>query len=184
MPTAIRICGTASSTSAARESDRVDEAAEEAGDQADDRGRSAPRSRTRRSPTKSEVRAPYIVRTKRSRPAASAPNQNCAVRPLRNAVVVGHLAVASWFCGWPVMFSASGPPKIAIRMSSDDHDSAGEREPCPGGSAPRRAATGSCVRSQRRAERNCAARGHLEIRWVRHPLPQSVYTAELSVRRY
>ena len=27
-------------------------------------------------PTKSEVRAPYIVRTKRSRPAESAPNQN------------------------------------------------------------------------------------------------------------
>ena len=28
------------------------------------------------TPTNSEVRAPYIVRTKRSRPAESAPNQN------------------------------------------------------------------------------------------------------------
>ena len=32
-------------------------------------------------PTKSDVRAPYIVRTKRSRPAASAPNQNWRFGP-------------------------------------------------------------------------------------------------------
>ena len=33
------------------------------------------------TPTISDVRAPYSVRTKRSRPAPSAPNQNCAFGP-------------------------------------------------------------------------------------------------------
>ena len=69
-------------------------------------------------PTSSEVRAPYIVRTKRSRPAASAPNQNVRVRPLRDAEVVGHRSKYGSFCGCPVTRSASGPPKIARRMST------------------------------------------------------------------
>ena len=42
------------------------------------------------TPTSSDVRAPYIVRTKRSRPVPSAPNQKSLVRPLRNAELVLH----------------------------------------------------------------------------------------------
>ena len=36
------------------------------------------------------MRAPYIVRTNRSRPAASAPNQNCLFGPFGQAELVGH----------------------------------------------------------------------------------------------
>ena len=68
MPTAIRICGTASSTSAMRESS--------VSIQPPKKPAISPTTRPIRTaspeatmPTKSEMRAPYIVRTKRSRPA-------------------------------------------------------------------------------------------------------------------
>ena len=70
------------------------------------------------TPTSSDVRAPYIARTNRSRPAASAPNQNCAFGPFgtpNSSVIVAGRRVSF---GWPVTRAASGPPKIAIRMST------------------------------------------------------------------
>ena len=81
MPTAIRICGTASNTSAVR--DRI----------VSTMPPKKPASRPTTSPiktanpdattpTNSEIRAPYIVRTNRSRPEASAPNQKLEFGPL------------------------------------------------------------------------------------------------------
>src|SRR5437763_7361636 len=74
-PTAIRICGTARSTSAMRErSVSTNPPKNPAISPTISPIRSANPDAT--TPTKSEVRAPYIVRTKRSWPAESAPNQN------------------------------------------------------------------------------------------------------------
>ena len=80
MPTAIRICGTASSTSAKRERTESTQPPKKPAVRPTTRPISTARPEAT-MPTKSEVRAPYIVRTNRSRPAASAPNQNCRFGP-------------------------------------------------------------------------------------------------------
>ena len=67
-------------------------------------------------PTRSEVRAPYIVRTKRSRPAPSAPNQKCEFGPLGDPEVVGH-RVVGLVLRVPVIRSAIWPPKRARKIS-------------------------------------------------------------------
>ena len=78
---AISSCGTASITSAKRESAVSTQPPKNPAVSPTMRpiATAIPEATT---PTVSEVRAPYIVRTNRSRPAASAPNQNCAFGPL------------------------------------------------------------------------------------------------------
>ncbi len=69
------------------------------------------------TPTMSEVRAPTMVRTKRSRPAESAPNQNCRFGPYgtpkSSSIVSGNVS----FGPCPVSFCAIQPPKIARKTS-------------------------------------------------------------------
>src|SRR3954467_9979113 len=115
-PTAIRIWGTASSTSARRESIV---------------STTPPKKPARRpttspivranplatTPTNREVRAPYIVRTKRSRPAESAPNQNEPFGP-RGTPNSSVMSLYVAFSGWPEMVDAIGPPKIATNTST------------------------------------------------------------------
>ena len=52
-------------------------------------------------------------------------------------------SIVGWYdrvFGWPVTQAAIGPPKIAMKMRSDDHEQRRPAPPCPRGSAPRRAA--------------------------------------------
>src|SRR5690242_19740117 len=74
-PTAIRIWGTASSTSATRER-IVSTSPPKNPASSPTTSPIVSANPVAITPTNSEVRAPYIVRTKRSRPAESAPNQN------------------------------------------------------------------------------------------------------------
>ena len=118
IPIEMRSCGTASMTSAPRESSVSDQPPKKPAD----RGRrSSPISTAipvATTPTSSDVRAPYIVRTNRSRPAASAPNQNCSFGPFGrpNSSVIGVRYGSLGGC--PLIRSASGPPKIARKMST------------------------------------------------------------------
>ena len=80
IPIEIRSCGIASITSPARENRvSIGPRKKPAVSPTTRPIRTAIRDAT--TPTISDVRAPYIVRTKRSRPSPSAPNQNCEFGP-------------------------------------------------------------------------------------------------------
>ena len=71
------------------------------------------------TPTSSDVRVPYIVRTNRSRPSPSEPNQNCEFGPLRKPELVERDRLVRLRCsGGPVIQAAIGPPKKAMKMRS------------------------------------------------------------------
>src|SRR5579862_4181243 len=98
------------------------------------------------TPTISEVRAPYIVRTKRSRPAPSAPNQNCAFGPFGRPNESSIVSVYAVVFEWPVAHWASGPPAIAMKTRRRTMHAANS------------AALSSLKRSQKRREALLAAR--------------------------
>ena len=71
------------------------------------------------TPTSNDVRAPYIVRTNRSRPAASAPNQKLRVRPSRQAELIGHtrqVRLVGWMAADPL------GERAAEDGEEDEHD--------------------------------------------------------------
>ena len=125
MPIEIRSCGSASITSPARESSVSTAAAEEAGGQPDDEPDQRPRCTEATTPTISDVRAPYIVRTKRSRPSPSAPNQNCEFGPFGtpNSSSIVSL-VGSCVFGWPVTHGGDRAADDRDQDQQDDHDRA------------------------------------------------------------
>ena len=97
MPIEIRTCGTASMTSAPRESVVSAQPPKKPAMTPTN----VPISTARPDatmPTSSDVRAPYITRTKRSLPAASAPKWNCEFGPLGmpNSSVISYVNGSFW----------------------------------------------------------------------------------------
>ena len=79
------------------------------------------------TPTISDVRAPYIVRTNRSRPAESAPKKNPLVRALRDAEVVGHLGLEGLVLPVSGHLRGERPAEDRGQHEEEDDDEAGDR---------------------------------------------------------
>ena len=60
------------------------------------------------TPTKSEIRAPYKIRTNRSRPSSSAPSQNVLPGPAGAPVIDIPVFGNCWVWPWPVSAAKAG----------------------------------------------------------------------------
>src|ERR671919_1282260 len=63
--------------------------------------------------TRSEVRAPYNTRTKRSRPAVSAPNQKSPLGPIGRPISLRASDTNTSFWSWPTTPESRGAPTVA-----------------------------------------------------------------------
>src|SRR5215472_985912 len=69
-----------------------------------------------RTPTNSEMRAPYRIRTNRSRPSSSAPSQNCLPGPTGTPVAEMPVLGNCWVGPWPVSAANAGAAMASPAM--------------------------------------------------------------------